>query len=122
MCVLAIAADGVIQDDELRRVVTSLAEKRLFRGQRLEDLGRLLNTAAKNIQKRGPAVVMEAAKEGLPQDLRETAFAMATDLMFSDGEVDSKEQKFLEEFQKALGIKDDLVLKIAEVMQVKNRG
>ena len=42
--------------------------------------------------------------------------------MFSDGDVDAKEKAFLEDFQKALGISDDLALKVAEVMQVKNRG
>jgi hypothetical protein len=36
--------------------------------------------------------------------------------------VEQEEKKFLEDFQKALVIKDELAVKIVEVMVVKNRG
>ena len=122
VCVLAVAADGVIEDAEVRRIITGLAEKKLFRGQRMEDLVRLLQDGAKNVQKRGAAAVIEAAKQALSPELRETSFVMAADLVLADGEVDDKEKKFLEDFQKALGISDELALKIIEVVVMKNRG
>ncbi|MSQ25776.1 MAG: Tellurite resistance protein TerB [Dehalococcoidia bacterium] len=122
VCVLAVAADGVIDDAEVRRIIVSLAEKRLFRGQRMEEMVRLLNDGAKNVQKRGAAAVIEAAKQALSAELRETAFVLSADLVLADGEVDDKEKKFLEDFQKALGISDELALKIIEVVVMKNRG
>lgn len=122
VCVLSVAADGVVEDDEIRRVVTNLAEKRLFRGTRINDLGNMLNNTAKLIQRRGAAPIMEAAKKSLPQDLRETAFALAADLVLSDGEVDKKEKDFLEEFQTALGLDEATAVKVVEVMIIKNRG
>ena len=122
ICVLAVASDGVVDDGEIRRIVGVLAEKRLFKGYGVNDMAQLLNNAGRNIQRRGAGVVLESAKAALPNELKETAFAMATDLVLSDGDVADKEKAFLEEFQKALGIDDGLALKIVEVMALKNRG
>ena len=122
VCVMAVAADGVVENDEVRRIVMNLAGKKLFKGHRLDDLGNLLNDMAKQVQRRGTGPVMDAAKKSLPPELRETAFAMATDLVLADGDVDAKEKAFLEEFQKTLGIDDSLAVKIAEVIVIKNRG
>ncbi len=121
VCMMAVAADGVLEKEEATRVVTSLAEKRLFKGYNLDSLVSLLNNSAKIVQRRGTGPVMEAARKSLTQDQRETAFAMAVDLVLSDGDVDPKEKAFLEEFQKTLGIPDELALKIAEVTMIKNR-
>ena len=122
VCVLAVAADGVVEDAEVRRIVTNLAEKKLFRGTRVNELGVLLNNSARLIQRQGPGPVIEAARKALSPELRETVFALSTDLILADGEVDPKEKRFLEEFQKTLGIDDATALKIAEVMVIKNRG
>ena len=70
VCILAVADDGAVEDNELRRVVSGLAEKRLSQGYKMDDLARLLQGSAKNVQRRGPATVMEAAKNALTQELR----------------------------------------------------
>jgi tellurite resistance protein len=118
----AVAADGVIERDEAQQLIGSLTEKRLFKGHSLDDLLSLLNKMANLIQKRGVQEVIEAASKTLPAELRETAFALAADLVLADGVVEQEEKKFLEDFQKALVIKDELAVKIVEVMVVKNRG
>lgn len=122
VCVLAVAADGILEDAEVSRIVSSLAEKKLFRGHRLDDLGRLLNSTAKVIARNGAAPVMAAVQKALPAELHATAFVMAADLVMADADVDPKEKQFLEEFQKALGVDDATALKVVEVMVIKNRG
>ena len=120
VAVAAVAADGVIEQSELQRLVGDLAEKKMFRNS--NDLGNTLNKVASLIQKRGAGPVVKAAGKALSGELKPTAFAMATDLLLADGEVDQEERKFLEDFQKTLGIDDATAMKIVEVMAIKNRG
>lgn len=47
---------------------------------------------------------------------------MAADMVLADGTVEPEERKFLEEFQRTLGIDDATALKVVEVMVIKNRG
>jgi tellurite resistance protein len=122
VCVLAVAADGVIEDDEVRRIVTTLAQKQLFRKSRMDDVGQQLNRAANLLQRGGQAQVIDAVKKALPANLRESAFALAADLAMADGQVDAKEKAFLEEFYQALQVQEAVAIKIMEVMLIKNRG
>jgi len=70
----------------------------------------------------GPSTLIDLAKAQLPQDLRETAFAIATDLVLSDGTVTSQEQAFLDDLYRILEIPGDTALQIVQVMTIKNRG
>jgi tellurite resistance protein len=122
VCIVAVAADGAVEDKEVARVVGNLAERRMFRSQSLDDLGRLLADVSKTIHQRGRDEVMEAARVALAPTMRETVFAVVTDLMLTDGEMHVKEQQFIDDFRKALGIEDALAQKITEVLVIKNRG
>jgi hypothetical protein len=42
--------------------------------------------------------------------------------VLADGVVAEAEKKFLEDMQKAMGISDDVALKVTEVLVIKNRG
>jgi len=120
--VAAVAADGIIEQEEAQQVIANLAEKRLFRGYDLNNILSVLQKMANHIQKRGPQPVLEAAAKALSPELRQTAFVLAADLVLADGVVEEKEKQFLEEFQKTLQIDAELAVKTVEVMVVKNRG
>ncbi len=64
--------------------------------------------------------MFNAAKESLPHDLREIAFAVATDLVLADGTVTEEEQNFLNDLYQALGISSEIALQIVQVMSIKN--
>ncbi len=68
------------------------------------------------------AEVFAAAKNALNPQLRETAFAIATDLVFVDGIFTLEEKEFLVELAEALEISDEIGKKIIEVMTIKNCG
>jgi tellurite resistance protein len=54
--------------------------------------------------------------------MRETAFAVATDLALADGEIASREKDVLTKIQQSLGIPEDKAVNIIEVMLIKNKG
>jgi|AGTN01.2.fsa_nt_gi Tellurite resistance protein TerB. len=118
----AVAADGVITQEEALSVITVLSRMKLYQGKNEKELRGMLDRTVNTLKSQGPSPLIAAAKETLPADLRDTAFAVAADLVLADGIVEDKEKKFLEELQKAMGVSDDVALKITEVMVIKNRG
>ncbi|MCD1294241.1 Tellurite resistance protein TerB [Methanocella sp. CWC-04] len=118
----AVASDGSISQEEGVGVISALSRMKMYRGYNEPQMKNLLEKAANTLKKQGPGAIMIAAKETLNQELRESAFAVAADLILADGVVEDEEKKFLDELQKVLGVPDDLALKIAEVMVIKNRG
>ena len=118
----AVAADGVITQEEALSVITVLNRMKLYQGMDQKQLKGMLDRTVSTLQKQGPSPLIAAAKETLPPELRDTAFAASADLVLADGVVEETEKKFLEDLQKALGVPDDVALKITEVMVIKNRG
>ena len=55
-------------------------------------------------------------------DLTETAFAIATDIVLADGEVTEEEQKLLNDLFQLLEIPEETAIKIIDVMLIKNQG
>ncbi len=118
----AVAADGVITPEEAQGLFTALYRMKMFKGTSDSQTKAMFDRVLNTMKKQGAGALIAAAKETLDPEQKETAFAMAADLMLADGVVDDEEKKLLDDLQKALEIKDDLALKIAEVMVIKNRG
>jgi tellurite resistance protein len=122
ICLCAVAADGVVTEEEAMGLTTSLSRMKLFQGtserQFRSSFSKLVNLA----RNKGVDELMAQSAAAVPGDLRATAFAVATDLLFADGHVAPEERRFLEKIQKSLGVADDLALKVVEVIQIKNKG
>jgi len=58
----------------------------------------------------------------LPDELKETVFAVTTDMALADGEVSEEEEQLLNDLYSALGLSEDIALKIIDVMLIKNKG
>ena len=74
------------------------------------------------VRREGVAALINAAKNYLPYSLQETAFAVATGLVLSDGYVTETEQSFLDDLYQSLNISDETATQIVKVMIIKNRG
>lgn len=74
-----------------------------------------------NLRRYGINALFNSAKESLPYDLREAAFAVATDLVLADDLLTQEEQDFLNLYQD-LGISADITTQIVQAMWIKNRG
>ncbi|MGD0818674.1 MAG: tellurite resistance TerB family protein [Methanomassiliicoccales archaeon] len=118
----AIAADGVITEEEGRGFIVALYRMKMFKNYSQNQMGALLNKLINIVQRQGFDVLIKMSNESLPADLKETAFAVAIDLVFADGDVDDTEQKLMTKIQQMMGIPEAQAIKIIEVMMIKNKG
>ena len=118
----AVAADGVITEEEAAGLGTSLSRMNLYSGMSNRDVNKIFEKLIKVVRSQGVEQLMTLSAQAVSKELRPTAFAIATDLLFADGNVAPEEKRFLEKIQKSLDVPDDLAVKIVEVIQIKNRG
>ncbi|WP_293132518.1 tellurite resistance TerB family protein [Microcoleus sp. bin38.metabat.b11b12b14.051] len=118
--VLAVAADGKISEAERQTLAAN--HIRLFGSYSGEHFQELFKKVLKLSSQYAPAEVFAAAKNALNAQLRETAFAIATDLVLVDGLFTTEEKDFLVELSQALDISEEMGKKIIEVMTIKNCG
>lgn len=122
IALVAIAADGYLSDQEGRDMTTMLARMRLFESYSADAMKQLFDRLLKLLKQYGPGALITQAKAALPEELRETAFAIATDLVLSDRTVTAQEQAFLDDLYQILEIPGTMALQIVQVMNIKNRG
>jgi uncharacterized tellurite resistance protein B-like protein len=122
ICLIAVAADGVITGNESQAITTIFSRMNLFSdisGNNMRDMIDMLL----NILKAGNAkALFDKAVVALPADLKETVFAITTDLVLADGELSEEEETLLDELYNALAIPEALADKIIDVMLIKNKG
>lgn len=118
----AVAADGYISEEEGRGIITGLARMKLFENYNPNKMGSMFNKLIGIIKNQGIESLVTLSKESLPPELRETAFAVATDLALADGVMDKSEKDILTKIQQTLGVSEEAAIKIIEVMLVKNKG
>lgn len=111
-------ADGSLGEEEINTASLGLVRMKMFAGNP-PPLERVYHTVVKR-NSAGP--IIEAAKNALSPELRETAFAFATDIALSDGYLDVTEKDHLTQLYQGLEIPEELAGKIIEVIQIKNRG
>ncbi|MFE4108318.1 tellurite resistance TerB family protein [Almyronema epifaneia] len=122
VALVAIAADGYLSEQEGREMTMVLARMQLFRSFSTDVMHRLFDKLLGLLKQQGPSKLINLAKVSLPAELRETAFAIATDLVLADGTVTPQEQAFLDDLYRILEISGDTALQIVQVMTIKNRG
>ena len=122
IALVAIAADGYLSDQEGRDMTALLTRMQLYSDYSSELMQRMFDKLLSLLKLQGPSMLVNSAKAHLPEQLRETAFAIATDLVLSDGTVTTQEQVFLDDLYRILEIPGDTALQIVQVMTIKNRG
>lgn len=122
IALIAVASDGYITDTECQALSTTLSRMQLFRSYPNDVMRRMFDKLLSILQREGLEVLFNAAIDALPHDLKETAFAVTTDIVLADGQVTSEEEKLLNDLYRALEIPEDLAVKIIDVMLIKNKG
>lgn len=118
----ATACDGYLSDDEARGISLALSKMKLYRSFPNDVIYRMFDKLLGMLRREGVAALINAAKNSLPYELQETAFAVAADLVLSDGYVTELEQSFLDDLYQSLNISDETATQIVKVMIIKNRG
>ncbi|MDZ8053354.1 MAG: tellurite resistance TerB family protein [Aulosira sp. ZfuVER01] len=114
--------DGHLSDEEARCLSSVLLRLKLFRNYTNELMNRLFEKILSILRRDGMNILFNAAKECLNQDLREAAFAVATDLLLSEGMLTDEETNFLNDLYQALGVSREVAIQIVQVILIKNRG
>ena len=118
----AIAADGVITEEEAAGLGTNLSRMQLYSGMSPREINKIFEKLVKTARSDGLQKVLDLSSAAVTPNLRPTAFAVATDLLMADGNVAPEEKRFLEKIQKSLNVDDAMALKIVEVIAIKNKG
>lgn len=122
IALVAIAADGQVTPEETTALTNTLSRMKLYEGWSKEQFAAALKRINISMRRLGiTGLIAEAAKQ-VDSGLKETAFAVASDLTLADGVVEETEKKFLDHLQTALGISETAAVKIVEVMVIKNKG
>lgn len=118
----AYASDGYLSEEETREFTATLSRMKLFRSYPNDVINRLLDKLLGILRRDGINILFDTAKESLPPDLREAAFAVTADLILASGIVTEEENSFLNDLYQALGISRDIAIQVVQVMMIKNRG
>lgn len=122
IALIAVAADGYMTDSEAQVISSTLSRMQLFRSYPGDVMRRMIDKLLGILQRDGIEVLFNAALATLPNELKDTVFAVATDIVLADGEVTEEEEKLLNDLYRALEISEENAIKIIDVMMIKNKG
>ncbi len=112
--VIVSAADSDMPDEELRIIGDIVGDLPIFRDFDRRALPKVLNDCTELINREnGLEETLKVIKAALPAKLRETAYAIACDLVAADGEATQEELRILELIRHRLNI-DRLVAAAVE--------
>jgi len=99
-----------------------LNRMQLFRRYPNDVTKKMLDRLLMLLQRQGVQALFNAALAMLPDELKETVFAVTTDIALADGEISQEEEQLLNDLYSALGLSEEMALKIIDVMLIKNKG
>ncbi len=119
---LAVAgADGSVSTQEWDSIVTYIKRLRIYDNFSGPAFDKLFDKLFSKLKKQGPSALVEAAKDGLGEDLRMTAFACAVDIALADGVLEDDEKDIINQLAEALNVDEKTAISIIEVMIIKNK-
>jgi len=119
--IAAIKADGNVSDEEVGRLRSMCARSPLFSANSKEEDDAVIDFALNVSDQLGTDAVKKAA-EALTPELKETAFAFATEIVLADSMVGEKEEAFISQLAGVLGVSDDLGRAVIQVTMIRARG
>ncbi|AVH62696.1 tellurite resistance TerB family protein [Nostoc sp. 'Peltigera membranacea cyanobiont' N6] len=119
---MATASDGYLSVEQANSITFVLSRMKLFKSYPHEMMDRLFDKILAILQGDGFNALFNAAKDSLSQDLREAAFAVATDFVLAEGIVAEEEKNFLNDLYQALDVSSERAMQIVQVILIKNRG
>ena len=119
--IAAIKADGNVSDEEIERLCSMCGQSPIFASNSTEQTDAVISFAL-NVSDQLGADAVKIAAQTLAPELKETAFAFATEMVLSDGMVGDKEEAFLSKLAESLSISEELGRAIIAVTMIRGRG
>ncbi|MCA9175013.1 MAG: tellurite resistance TerB family protein [Planctomycetales bacterium] len=118
----ASACDGHIADEEAQTLFNVLSKKRLYERLSSHQFGGMMDRLMGALKKSGPGKLLDKCLPAVPPELRETAFAVAVDIVLADGVVEDDEKTFIDDLMVKMEIDPRRAKTIVQVMAYKNQG
>ncbi|MGD1711976.1 tellurite resistance TerB family protein [Hydrocoleum sp. CS-953] len=122
IALISVAADGIITESEKQGISNIFSRMELFSNYSEESKREMLDRLLGMIKNKEIKPLFDAAVVKLPKELRETVFAVSTDLVLVDGDLAEEEEQLLNELYNTLEISEAVATKIIDVMMIKNKG
>lgn len=116
----AMEANEHTSRQEAQRAHHMIWSMRRFRHRDGEDVDELIDAVRGRMEESGVEAVLEQAVGTLPARLRQSAFAVAADLVLADAALQRSERRFLMGLAADLGLPPQLAQEILRVMLIKN--
>lgn len=118
--VAAVKADGTVSEEEVLRLRTMCARSPIFASNSKEKDDTIISFADNVTDQLGDSAIGHAAAS-LQQELRETAFAFACDMVLADGLVGSKEEQYLTGLASTLELSDEVLNAVVLATVIRHR-
>jgi hypothetical protein len=118
----ASACDGHIADSESNNLFLILGQRKLYKRMSEQQFGAMFDRLFKVLKKSGPEALLEKCYPVVPEELHETVFANAVDIIMANGSVEDEEKEFLDSLLEKLELDETRAKTIIKVMSYKNRG
>ena len=103
--VIAALADEALKETEFRNIASLVSNLPVFAGYDIDHANVAAGDCAAMLdQEDGIETVLGLVDEALPEELRETAYALACDVVAADGEAEQSELVWLEMLRHRLGV------------------
>ena len=113
-------ANDHVSPEEGARAHNVIWSMRRFRRKSGDTVGRLIERMRQLIEEHGPERAVAAAGRALPARIRKSAFAVAADLVLTDGKLEGSERRYLMALGRDLTLDGNTSNGILEVMCIKN--
>lgn len=120
LLVAAMEASGHVSPEEGARAHHLIWSMRRFRDVSGETMGQRIERMKTLIGESGAAAIIDRAARTIPARLRPATFAVAADLVLTDGRLERSEREFLDRLGADLRLDEDEARDIVDVMLVKN--
>ena len=118
--IFAAISDGVFEEEEKDIVVNILSRMNIFKPYQ-DYLKPMVTNCVQSLITNKDETLSNAIAT-LPPQLSETAFAVASDIVMSDGKITEQEEDLLKTLVDKLSLDKEIANKISEVMTIKNKG
>lgn len=119
---LAMAgADGSIAQSEWDGICAYLRRLRLYDNFSGPAFDKMFDKLFRILKNQGASALVACSGEGLPEDMKLTAFACAVDIALADGVVEDEEKEIINQFAESLQIPEATAVSIIEVLIIKNK-
>ena len=122
IALITVAVDDIITESEKQGISNILSRMELFSNYSEERKKEMLDRLLGIIKNKEIKPLFDAAVAKLPKELKETVFAVSTDLVLVDGSLAEEEEQLLNELYNALEISETVANNIIDVMMIKNKG